>query len=216
MPPARDQNLPLLSNGVPIFAGVIKLDGSRKTCFVSISSSSGSVPDAALKNFLFYANNDDISPKVISIEKICDPTEEVPDSQMKLRRYYFTLSPESNSNSNVNNNVSSHNLYSNNTKSLDSDEYGPISAKNSDESSPSISLALSRNLAKSYGLSENEKVLVTYVKGTNTLERVWLEPSHEDDWEILECNSSKIEANLLDKLRVVQTAHSYIIYVSIL
>ena len=59
MPPAGDQNLPLLSNGVPIFAGVIKLDGSRKTCFVSISSSSGSVPDAALKNFLFYANNDE-------------------------------------------------------------------------------------------------------------------------------------------------------------
>ena len=212
MPPAGDQNLPLLSNGVPIFAGVIKLDGSRKTCFVSISSSSGSVPNAALMNFLFYANNDDISPRVISIEKLCDSTKEVNDSQMKVQRYYFTLSPESNSKSNVNNNVSSHNLYSNNTKSLDSDQYGPISAK--DESSPSISVVLSRNLAKSYGFSENEKVLVTYIKGINTLERVWLEPSHEDDWEILECNSSKIEANLLDQLRVVQTGHSYIIYVS--
>ena len=214
MPPARDQNVPLLSNGVPVFAGVIKLDGSRKTCFVSISSASGSVPDAALKNFLFYANNDDISPRVISIEKICDPSEDVHDSQMKIRRYYFTLSPESNSDSNVNNNVSSQNLYSNNTKSLDGHEYGSFSAKRSDESSPPISLVLSRNLAKSYGFSENEKVLVTYIKGINTLERVWLEPSHEDDWEILECNSNKIEANLLDQLRVVQTGHSYIIYVS--
>ena len=75
MPPARDQNLPLLSDGAPIFAGVIKLDGSRKTCFVSISSSPGSVPDAGLKNFLSYSNNDDISPRVISIEKLCDRLE---------------------------------------------------------------------------------------------------------------------------------------------
>lgn len=65
-------------------------------------------------------------------------------------------------------------------------------------------MCLSRKYGVALGLTENEEVVIQqYEKSVAPAEKIVLEPSSFDDWEIMSLNSKTVESDLLNQIRVV-------------
>ena len=184
---------------------VVRLNSNQKDCFISVVSTSHS----NLQKELDRRNSDDISNRVICLEKIPRPDLRSAPYTAELNKVYFSVSHISTSNSTTKYEVL------NQQKVVHDENDINNSRRTSTWSEDSLTIvSLNNKFATNLGYSNDENVLLTFVNDVLPVEKGWIEPSVDDDWEILECNASKIESNFLNQLRIVQVGFSYFIFVS--
>ena len=179
-------------------AAIVNFNGSIKNCFVTLSSTTKSSRGSDFQRIFETIDSDDIIKRVICIEKVIQNDTENYDSKTEQFKYFFSLSANSNKSKAQTDLVS----YKNN------------GSLHHDSNESFLVISMNNKLGRSLGFSNQEKVLLSSSSGIPSLEKVWIEPTLEDDWEILEINASKIETDLLNQLRIIQKGLSYVIYAS--
>ena len=179
-------------------AAIVNFNGSIKNCFVTLSSATKSSRGSYFQRIFEAIDSDDIMKRVICIEKVIQNDAENYDSKTEQFKYFFSLSASSNKSKAQTELVS----YKNN------------GSLHHDSNESFLVISMNNKLGRSLGFSNQEKVLLSSSSGIPSLEKVWIEPTLEDDWEILEINGSKIETDLLNQLRVIQYGLSYVIHAS--
>ena len=74
-------------------------------------------------------------------------------------------------------------------------------------------IGLNQRFARELGFQGGDQVTFRFVPEVNPVQRLWVEPVDENDWELLESNESRLELELLNQLRIVHCGLRPVIFV---